>query len=73
MAWPDFSIQNTLTQDMRKTSGEKGKADYRSLWCGQSLRLTKRITAEDLVKRLIQKLNESRFKLIFQSQRAPAS
>ena len=51
--WPDFPIQNTLTQDIRKTSGEKGEADYLSLWCGQSPRLAKSITAEDIIKKII--------------------
>ena len=51
--WPDFPIQNRLTQDIRKTSGEKGKADYLSLWCGQSPRLAKSITAADLVNKTI--------------------
>ena len=51
--WPDFPIQHMLTQDIRKTSGEKGEADYLSLWCGQSPRLAKSITAEELVKKTI--------------------
>ncbi len=51
--WPDFPVQNTLTQDIRKSSGESGESDYLSLWAGQSPRLAKRISAASLIKTII--------------------
>ncbi|MGJ7913723.1 NAD(P)H-dependent flavin oxidoreductase [Neobacillus sp. LXY-1] len=50
---PDFPVQNTLTQDIRKTSSAQNNQDFMSLWSGQSPRLAKSITVESLIKSLI--------------------
>ncbi|WP_455662299.1 nitronate monooxygenase [Pradoshia sp.] len=39
--WPDLPVQNMLTLDIRKSSGERGESNYLSLWAGQSPRLAK--------------------------------
>ncbi|MBY0148209.1 nitronate monooxygenase family protein [Neobacillus niacini] len=38
---PEFPVQNTLTQPIRKASSSQQNADYLSLWSGQSPRLAK--------------------------------
>jgi nitronate monooxygenase len=48
-----FPAQNTLTQDIRKTSSAKEKQDFMSLWSGQSPRLAKNQTVESLIKNII--------------------
>jgi nitronate monooxygenase len=50
---PDFPIQNTLTQDIRKTSAAQNNHAYMSLWSGQSPRLAKIQTVEALIKNII--------------------
>lgn len=50
---PDFPIQNTLTQDIRKTSAVQNNQDFMSLWSGQSPRLAKNQTVEILIKNII--------------------
>jgi len=50
---PDFPIQNTLTQEIRKTSSVENNQDYMSLWSGQSPRLAKCQTVELLIKDII--------------------
>ena len=51
--FPDFPIQNTLTQDIRKTSASQGNKEFMSLWSGQSPRLAKTQTVETLIKNII--------------------
>lgn len=50
---PDFPVQNTLTQDIRKTSTAQNNQDFMSLWSGQSPRLAKNQTVETLIKNMI--------------------
>ncbi|MEH7113965.1 nitronate monooxygenase [Neobacillus niacini] len=50
---PDFPIQNTLTQPIRKASTLQNNQDYMSLWSGQSPRLAKNQTVETLMKNII--------------------
>ena len=50
---PDFPVQNTLTQDIRRASGEKKEPDYLSLWSGQSPRLARKVSAASLLEMII--------------------
>ena len=50
---PDFPVQNTLTQDIRKASTSQNNQDFMSLWSGQSPRLAKNQTVETLIKNII--------------------
>lgn len=52
-AFPDFPIQNTLTQSIRKTATLQNNQDFMSLWSGQSPRLAKYQTAETLINNMI--------------------
>jgi nitronate monooxygenase len=47
---PDFPVQNTLTQHIRKAASSQNNPDYMSLWSGQSPRLAKNQTVEALMK-----------------------
>ena len=51
---PDFPIQNTLTQSIRKASTLQNNHDYMSLWSGQSPRLAKNQTVAALMKNIIE-------------------
>ncbi|WP_338448699.1 nitronate monooxygenase [Niallia oryzisoli] len=48
-AFPEFPVQNTLTQSIRKASAAQNNPDYMSLWSGQSPRLAKSLSAEELI------------------------
>ncbi|WML55616.1 nitronate monooxygenase [Neobacillus sp. PS3-12] len=50
---PEYPIQNTLTQDIRKTSASQNNPAFMSLWSGQSPRLAKSQTVESLIKSVI--------------------
>jgi len=50
---PDYPVQNTLTQDIRKTSAAQNNQDFISLWSGQSPRSAKSQTVESLIKNII--------------------
>jgi nitronate monooxygenase len=50
---PDFPVQNTLTQDIRKTSNAQNNQDFMSLWSGQSPRLAKSQTVKSLIKNIV--------------------
>jgi nitronate monooxygenase len=50
---PDFPVQNTLTQSIRKASALQNNQDFMSLWSGQSPRLAKNQTVDTLIKDII--------------------
>ncbi|WP_010283182.1 NAD(P)H-dependent flavin oxidoreductase [Bacillus timonensis] len=50
---PDFPIQNTLTQDIRKASSSQKNKDFMSLWSGQSPRLAKNQSVKTLIDSII--------------------
>ncbi|MFJ8072012.1 NAD(P)H-dependent flavin oxidoreductase [Peribacillus sp. NPDC096447] len=54
---PDFPVQNTLTQDIRKTSSAQNNQDFMSLWAGQGLRLATDHSATAIVKQTIDEAN----------------
>lgn len=50
---PEFPVQNSLTQDIRKASGSQNNKDYMSLWSGQSPRLSKNQSVKTLIESII--------------------
>lgn len=57
-SFPDFPIQNALTQDIRKKSASQNNKEFMSLWAGQSPRLAKNQTVETLIKNIITEAKE---------------
>lgn len=55
---PEFPVQNTLTQDIRKVSSANENPDYLSLWSGQSPRLARSLSAESLIKAILSEAEE---------------
>jgi len=47
-----FPLQNTLTRPMRTAAAQQGRAEFLSLWAGQGVRMARRQSAADLMKRL---------------------
>jgi nitronate monooxygenase len=47
-----FPIQNVLTRPIRRAAARQGRAEFLSLWAGQSLRLARRQSAAELIERL---------------------
>lgn len=58
---PDFPVQNTLTQDIRKASASQNNKEFMSLWSGQSPRLAKRQTVASLIKNIIAEVKKLSF------------
>ncbi|TQR19859.1 NAD(P)H-dependent flavin oxidoreductase [Psychrobacillus vulpis] len=52
-SFPNFPVQNTLTQSIRKAASEQNNKDFMSLWSGQSTTLAKRETVQSLIKRVM--------------------
>lgn len=50
---PDFPLQNTLTQEIRKASASQRTSDYMSLWSGQSPEMAKDQTARELIESIM--------------------
>lgn len=48
-----YPYQNTLTKDIRKAAGEQNNPDFMSMWSGQSPRLSKNISAAELIKQVV--------------------
>ncbi|SOC11482.1 nitronate monooxygenase [Ureibacillus xyleni] len=58
---PSFPVQNALTQDIRKKSGEQNNPEFMSLWAGQSAALAKEQTVETLIQNIIAEANSLKF------------
>lgn len=54
---PDYPVQNTLTQAIRRETRAQNNEQFMSLWSGQSPRLAAQHTVEQLMNKLIQSLN----------------
>lgn len=51
---PDYPIQQSLTQPLRKKAAELGRPELMSLWCGQGARLSQIKPAAELVQQIVQ-------------------
>jgi nitronate monooxygenase len=49
---PPFPLQNALTRPLRTAAAKQGRAEFLSLWAGQSVRLARRQSAAELIARL---------------------
>ncbi len=50
---PPYPIQNALTRDVRKEAAKHGKAEWMSLWAGQSSALARPCTAGELIQSIL--------------------
>ena len=50
---PDFPIPNQLTGKLKAISAKAGKAEYMSLWSGQSAALSTDLPASELIAQLV--------------------
>lgn len=48
-----YPIQNTLTQDIRKSAAQQNNPEFMSLWSGQSPRLSRNETVQELMDRIV--------------------
>jgi nitronate monooxygenase len=58
VSFPDFPVQNALTQPIRKASAAQNNPEFMSLWSGQSPRLAKEDSVEALIKSIISEANK---------------
>ncbi|WP_442599801.1 NAD(P)H-dependent flavin oxidoreductase [Neobacillus sp. D3-1R] len=56
--FPEFPVQNTLTQSIRKAASKQYNKEYMSLWAGQSARLARNETVESLITRVIKEASK---------------
>ncbi|PTX49622.1 nitronate monooxygenase [Melghirimyces profundicolus] len=55
---PPYPVQNALTRDIRKAAALNRDPELMSLWAGQGLRLSRRGTAEDLIRKVVGEAEE---------------
>ncbi|WP_147535472.1 NAD(P)H-dependent flavin oxidoreductase [Bacillus marasmi] len=55
-AFAQYPVQNTLTQNIRKAAAAQGNPEFMSLWSGQSPRLAKSQSVEELISRIVAEL-----------------
>ena len=53
---PAYPVQNTLTQPLRRWATATGNPELMSLWAGQGLRLSRKASAADLVRHLVEEV-----------------
>ncbi|WP_079507497.1 NAD(P)H-dependent flavin oxidoreductase [Mesobacillus jeotgali] len=53
VSFPEFPVQNALTQPIRKASSAQNNPEYMSLWSGQSPRLARNQSVEELINNII--------------------
>lgn len=56
---PPYPIQNALTKKLRKEAGIQGNPEFMSLWSGQSPRLSRDISAKDLLESIVTQVEET--------------
>lgn len=54
-----FPLQNSLTRELRNAAARQGNADFLSLWAGQGVRMSRRISARGLVELIVKELEET--------------
>lgn len=59
---PEFPVQNSLTQDIRKASSSQKNKDFMSLWSGQSPRLSKNQSVKALIESIISEVKNLQVK-----------
>lgn len=62
---PPYPIQNELTKGIRKASSLYGNPEFISLWAGQSPRLAKSLTVQELINQFIQDTETLKNRLSF--------
>ncbi|MDQ0216075.1 nitronate monooxygenase [Oikeobacillus pervagus] len=55
---PPYPIQNSLTKEIRKKAAEQSSSQYMSLWSGQSPRLSKSMSAQQLIKDIMEEVRK---------------
>ncbi|MCP3032046.1 nitronate monooxygenase [Halobacillus sp. A1] len=56
---PSYPIQNSLTKVIRSEAAKQNRSEYMSLWSGQSPRLSRDISAEELIESIVSQVNHS--------------
>lgn len=55
-----FPLQNALTRPLRIAAAKQGRAEFLSMWAGQGVRLARRQTAGELIRRLVDEMKAAR-------------
>lgn len=63
-AFPEFPIQNRLTEAIRKKASSQQNKEFMSLWSGQSPRLAKRQTVDSLIKHIVAEAEKIKHRLL---------
>jgi nitronate monooxygenase len=58
-----FPYHNALTRPIRKVANEEGLTDYTNLWSGQSSRLVREVSADELIRALVDETKQTVAKL----------
>lgn len=54
-----FPLQNIITRPLRTEAAKQGRAEFLSLWAGQGVRLARRQSAQELIARLAQEIDQT--------------
>ncbi len=54
-----FPVQNILTRPMRNAAAKRGEPGYQSLWAGQGVTRARTLPAAELVRRLVEEMQEA--------------
>ena len=52
-----FPLQNSVTRPLRAAAAKQGRAEFLNLWGGQGVRMARRQSAAELVRRLVKETN----------------
>ncbi|WP_044337115.1 NAD(P)H-dependent flavin oxidoreductase [Rossellomorea aquimaris] len=56
---PSYPIQNALTKELRKQAGRQGVPELMSLWSGQSPRLSREVSAKELLESIVSRVGKT--------------
>src|SRR5699024_12324459 len=55
---PGYPVQNALTMEIRTKAAKQYRPEWLSLWSGQGSRLSKRLSARELVVGIVSQVNQ---------------
>jgi nitronate monooxygenase len=55
---PAYPVQNALTRDIRQAASKQERSEFLSMWAGQAGALGRAMSAEELVRKLVEETEE---------------
>ncbi|MFI4955504.1 MAG: NAD(P)H-dependent flavin oxidoreductase [Gammaproteobacteria bacterium] len=69
---PGYPIQHVLTQPIRQEAAKQNRSEFMSLWAGQGTRLSRVLSAEDLIQQIVAEARKTFSEMLASAQNSAA-